>query len=837
MAKAKKPFGQAKPEAEGEQPKKDYMGKIEPCLIEKEAQESYLDYAMSVIIARALPDVRDGLKPVHRRILYAMWDVGLKPGAKFRKSATVVGEVLGKYHPHGDVAVYDSMVRMAQDFAMRYPLVWGQGNFGSMDGDSPAAMRYTEAKLAHIAEEMILDIEKETVNFIPNYDGSHKEPQVMPARLPNLLLNGTMGIAVGMATSIPPHNLSEICDGISHLIEHPDCDVEELVQFVKGPDFPTGGIIYDINAIKQTYATGKGSIVMRGKTEIMEDKAGHFKIIVSEIPFQVNKATLLEKIALLVKDKKIEGIKDLRDESNKEGVRIVIELKKDSYPKKILNQLFDLTQLQDSFHVNMLALVDGIQPKVLNLKMILEYYLAHRKEVIRRRTEFELKKAKERAHILKGLKIAVDNIDAVIKLIKKSKDKDEARVNLMQRFKLTEVQAVAILEMKLQQLANLERMRIEEELKEKMALIKELETILASPKRILGLIKKDIDGLKEKYGDERKTQIIAHAVKDFSVEDLIPDEATIIVVTADGYIKRLSPETFRTQSRGGKGVMGLTTKEEDTVEHLISTTTHLDLLFFTTRGRVFQLKAYDVPAASRTSKGQAIVNFLQLAPEEKISAILSAKELGEGDFKYLVMVTREGVIKKVELKDFENVRRSGLISIKLHDGDRLEWVKPSTGNDEIILITAQGQAIRFKEKNVRPMGRAASGVRGVRIKGKDSVVGMDVIDPNLISKNLLELLVVMENGFGKRTNLKNYKVQGRGGSGIKTAKVTPKTGKIISAQVASSKDERDLIIISKFGQVIRMPFKSISTLGRATQGVRLMRFKETEDRAASVTFV
>ncbi|MFA5129044.1 MAG: DNA gyrase subunit A [Patescibacteria group bacterium] len=820
-----------------EKPLSVATGKVLPCSIEKEAQESYLDYAMSVIISRALPDVRDGLKPVHRRILYAMWDVGLKPGAKFRKSATVVGEVLGKYHPHGDVAVYDSMVRMAQDFAMRYPLVWGQGNFGSMDGDAPAAMRYTEAKLARISEEILFDIEKDTVNFTPNYDGSHKEPQVMPARLPNLLLNGTMGIAVGMATSIPPHNLSEICDGIIHLIEHPDCDVEELCEFVKGPDFPTGGIIYDIGAIKQTYATGKGPIVMRAKTEIVEDKAGQFKIIVSEVPFQVNKATLLEKIATLVKDKKIEGIKDLRDESNKEGVRVVIELKKDSYPKKILNQLFDMTQLQDSFHVNMLALVDGIQPKVLNLKMILEYYLAHRKEVVRRRTEFELNRAKDRAHILKGLKIALDNIDAVIKLIKKSKDKEEAKVNLMKQFKLTEIQAVAILEMKLQQLANLERTKIEQELKEKLALIKELEEILASPKRILSLIKKDVLELKTNYGDERKTQIVAHAVKDFRVEDLIPNESTIIVVTADGYIKRLPPETFRTQSRGGKGVMGLMTKEEDTVEHLISTTTHLDLLFFTTRGRVFQLKAYDVPAASRTSKGQAIVNFLQLAPEEKISAILSVKELGEGDFKYLVMVTRAGIIKKVELKDFENVRRSGLIAIKLKDGDRLEWVKPSSGNDEIILITAIGQAIRFKEKNVRPMGRAATGVRGIRLKGKDEVIGMDVIDPSLVSKNLLDLFVLMENGFGKRTNLKNYKIQGRGGSGVKTAKTTPKTGKIISAEITSNKDERDLIIISKFGQVIRLPFKSVSTLGRATQGVRLMRFKEADDRAASVTLV
>lgn len=832
MAKGKK-----EKEIQSEEPGQEVAHKVEIRNIEKEVQESYLDYAMSVIISRALPDVRDGLKPVHRKILYAMWDVGLKPGAKFRKSATVVGEVLGKYHPHGDVAVYDSMVRMAQDFAMRYPLVWGQGNFGSMDGDAPAAMRYTEAKLTKISEELLMDIEKDTVNFVPNYDGSHKEPQVMPARLPNLLLNGTMGIAVGMATNIPPHNLSEICDGINHIIENPDCDVEELSQFVKGPDFPTGGIIYDIAAIKQTYATGKGGIVMRAKTEIIEDKAGQFKIIVSEIPYQVNKATLLEKIATLVKDKKIEGIRDLRDESNKDGVRIVVELKKDSYPKKILNQLFDLTPLQDSFHVNMLALVDGIQPKVLNLKMILEYYLAHRKEVVRRRTEFELNRAKDRAHILKGLKIALDNIDAVIKLIKKSKDKEEARVNLMKQFKLTEIQAVAILEMKLQQLANLERTRIEQELKEKMALIKELEEILASPKRILGLIKKDISELKANYGDERKTQIVAHAVKDFSVEDLIPNESTIVLVTADGYIKRLAPETFRTQSRGGKGVMGLTTKEEDTVEHLISTTTHSDLLFFTTRGRVFQLKAYDVPAASRTSKGQAIVNFLQLAPEEKISSILSMKELGEGDFKYLVMVTRAGCIKKVALTDFENVRRSGLIAIKLKDGDHLEWVKPSTGNDEIILVTALGQAIRFKEKNVRPMGRAATGVRGIRLKGKDEVIGMDVIDPTLITKNLLDLIVVMENGFGKRTNLKNYKVQGRGGSGVKTAKVTPKTGKIISAQVASSKDERDLIIISKFGQVIRLPFKSVSTLGRATQGVRLMRFKETDDRAASVTLV
>lgn len=812
------------------------IGRIEPCSITDEAQESYLDYAMSVIVARALPDVRDGLKPVHRRILYGMWNMGLKSGAKFRKSATVVGEVLGKYHPHGDVAVYDAMVRMAQDFAMRHPLVWGQGNFGSMDGDSPAAMRYTECKLTPIAEEMLLDIEKETVNFVPNYDGTQHEPQVLPAKLPNLLLNGSMGIAVGMATNIPPHNLSELCDGIVYLIEHPDCDIDDLVQFIKGPDFPTGGIIYDINEIKRAYATGKGSIVMRAKTEIVEDK-GCFKIIISEIPFQINKASLLEKIAELVREKKIEGIRDLKDESSKEGVRVVIELKKDSYPKKILNRLFDLTPLQSTFHVNTLALVDGIQPKVLNLKGILEQYIDHRREVVRRRCEYDLARARERAHILKGLKIAVDNIDAVIKLIKKSRDREEAKVNLIKKFKLTEIQAVAILEMKLQQLANLERLKIEQELKEKLALIRELEAILASPKKILAIIKKETEELKTKYAEPRRTQIVAHGIKEFSAEDLIPNEPTIIMITRDGYIKRLSPQIFRTQTRGGKGVIGLTTKEEDVVLHLLATTTWSDLLFFTTRGRVFQLKAYDIPLASRTAKGQAIVNFLQLESDEKVSAVLSLTLLEEEKCKYLVMVTKNGIIKKVDISDFANVRRSGLIAIKLKKNDYLEWVKPSGGTDDIILVTANGQAIRFKEKNVRVMGRVATGVRGIRLKNGDIVVGMDVISSSLVAKNLFDLLVVTENGFGKRSSLKNYKVQGRGGSGIKTAKVTEKTGKIIYAQVVSSHDERDLVIISRFGQVIRLPFKSVSVLGRATQGVRLMRFKEKDDAAASVTLV
>lgn len=807
------------------------IGKVESRPIVEEMEESYLDYAMSVIVARALPDVRDGLKPVHRRILYAMHAMGLRPSAKFRKSATVVGEVLGKYHPHGDVAVYDSMVRMAQDFAMRYPLIAGQGNFGSMDGDSAAAMRYTEAKLAPIAETALADIEKDTVDFAQNYDGTQKEPRVLPSKLPNLLLNGSMGIAVGMATNIPPHNLGEICAAIAHLIENPDCTVDELLKIVPGPDFPTGGLIYNTEDIKQVYATGRGSIVMRARAEIVDVT----KIIVTEIPYNVNKADLLTRIADLVRDKKLEGIRDLRDESNKDGVRIVIELKKDAYPKKVLNQLYDSTSLQDSFHVNLLALVDGIQPRLLTLKDVLEEYLKHRKEVVRRRTAFELARAKERAHILEGLKIAMLNIDRVIATIKKSRDRDEAKVNLINKFKLTEAQAIAILEMRLQSLASLERLKVETELKEKQALIKDLEAILASAKKILGVIKSEIEELLKTYGDKRRTEIIPHPVKEFRAEDLIPDEPTIVMVTADGYIKRLPPETFRRQARGGKGVLGLATKEEDIVEHLFTTTTHADLLFFTSRGRVFKLKAYEVPQATRTAKGQAVVNFLELAPGEKVSTVLSLKELG--DFKYLVMATSNGLIKKVKLSDFEVVRRSGLIAIKLKPGDRLEWIHPSTGKDEIMLISAQGQCIRFKEEDVRPMGRVAAGVRGIRLRGSDHVVGMDVLESRLVEKNMMELFVLMENGYGKRTNVKSYKLQRRGGSGVKTAKVTAKTGKIVGAFIANTKDERDLIVISEKGQVLRTPFRSISTLGRATQGVRVMRFKAVGDKVASVTFV
>ena len=809
---------------------------IEPREIVQEMRESYLDYAMSVIVSRALPDVRDGLKPVHRRILYAMWDIGLKPSAKFRKSATVVGEVLGKYHPHGDVAVYDSMVCLAQDFSMRYPLVHGQGNFGSMDGDSAAAMRYTEAKLAPIAEQLLLDLEKNTVNFIPNYDGTQQEPRVLPARLPNLLLNGSLGIAVGMATSIPPHNLGEVVDGICHLIDHPQADLDDLMAYVKGPDFPTGASIFNLQDIKQAYATGKGSIVMRADAEIVENKNG-FQIIVSSVPYQVNKSALIERMAELVKDKKIEGIKDIRDESAKGEVRVVIELKKDTYPKKILNQLYKQTTLQGSFHVNMLALVDGIQPRVLTLKMILEEYIKHQQEIISRRTKFDLEKAKARAHVLAGLMLALSKIDAVIKTIKESKDKDQAKLNLMRKFKLTEIQAVAILEMKLQQLANLEQLKIETELKEKRNLIKELESILKSPQRILNIIKEELKAIKEKYGNPRKTKIFKNAVDKFSQEDLIPDENVIVVITKDGYIKRLAPDTFKTQARGGKGVAGVTTKEEDTVESLFATTTHKDLLFFTTRGRVFQLKAYEIPVASRTAKGQAIVNFLQLAPGEKVSAVLSLADLSS--YKFLVMATRGGTIKKVALDQFDNVRRSGLITIKLKNEDVLEWVKPSTGKDEIVLTSAVGQAIRFKETNLRSMGRTAGGVRGIRLKKNSDVIGMDVVNTN---NNKGFVFALSANGTGKLTSLKNYKVQGRGGSGVKTIKLTAKTGQLASAFIIDPANlpegtNGDLLIISGKGQVIRLPLKSVPRLGRDTQGVRLMRLKEAGDEVASVTLM
>lgn len=814
------------------------FGIIEPRPIVDEMRKSYLDYAMSVIVGRALPDVRDGLKPVHRRILYAMWDIGLKAGARFRKSATVVGEVLGKYHPHGDTAVYDSMVRMAQDFSMRAPLVNGQGNFGSMDGDNAAAMRYTEAKLSAIAEEMLFDIDKNTVDFIPNFDGSHKEPRVMPSKLPNLLLNGSMGIAVGMATEIPPHNLRELIEAVIHLIDNPEASVEDLMQFIKGPDFPTGGIIYNQKDILQAYATGKGGIVVRGRAEIEESKGGAFQIIITEIPFQVNKSALVEKIAMLVKDKKLEGIRDLRDESDREGVRVVVDLKKDAYPKKVLNSIYKQTSLQTAFHVNMLALVDGIQPKVLTLKMILEEYIKHREAVIKRRTQFDLDKARERAHILDGLAIALNNIDAVIKTIKASKDKEVAKVNLIKMFKLTERQAVAILEMRLSSLANLERLKIENELKEKRALIKELEAILKSGGKIKSIIKDEIKALSDKFGNDRRTEVVAHGAKEFSTEDLVPNEEAMVLMTRDGYIKRLSPDTFKSQARGGKGVIGLTTKEEDSVEFMFTTMTHADILFFTTKGRIFQLKAYEIPVAARTAKGQAIVNFLQLPGGEKVTSILPLDKISR--IKYLFFATEKGLVKKVETEAFKNVRRSGLIAIKVKDDDKLIWVKPTAGDDHILLITAQGQAIRFKETDVRDMGRNATGVRGIRLKKQgDAVIGMGVIKTDKEKMKKYQVLSVMEQGFGKRTDLSNYKTQGRGGSGVKTAKVTGKTGKLTNAFIVNTETmaEKDLIIISENGQVIRLPFKSVKESGRDTQGVHLMRFKESDDKVAGVTWV
>ncbi len=808
---------------------------VVPQSLVEEMQTSYLDYAMSVIIGRALPDIRDGLKPVHRRILYSMWQTGLRSSSKFKKCAAVVGDVLGKYHPHGDTAVYDSLVRMAQDFSMRNPLIRGQGNFGSLDGDRAAAYRYTEAKLEQISEELLLDIEKGTVDFIPNFDGTHKEPKVLPAKLPNLLINGTVGIAVGMASNIPPHNLTEVTNAILHLIQNKDATMDELSDIVLGPDFPTGAIAYNSKDMKQAFATGRGGVVVRAKTEIVEDKKGNWRIIVSEIPYQVNKSNLLMKIAQNVRDKKIEGIRDLRDESSKGEVRIVIELKKDAYPKKVLNRLYQTSQLQEAVHYNMLALVDnGTQPRTLSLKMILEEYIKHRREVVRRRTEFELEKAQDRAHILEGLSIAILKIDEIIKTIKKSKDKDEARLNLIAKFKLSERQAVAILDMRLQQLANLETMRVETEYNEKLAIIKALQAILGSEKKMMSVIAQEVEELRDKYGSPRRTQIIKHGVKEFSIEDVVPDTQTVVMITKAGYIKRIPPDTFKLQHRGGKGVSGLTTKEDDVVEQVFSTTTHKDLLFFTTRGRVFRLKAYDVPEASRTAKGQAIVNFLQLAPGETVSASFSMGDMEK--MKYLLMVTTKGTAKKVDLDQFENIRRSGLIAIKLNDGDSLEWVRPTSGKDEVVLVSRLGQAIRFKESDIRPMGRTATGVRGMKFKAVDQIVGMAVVS-SAGAKNGEQLLVVMHNGYGKRSPLKEYKVQKRGGSGIKTANITKKTGEIVSAYMVTGDDAGHLFVMTEAGQVLRSTLKSISVLGRATQGVRIMRFKKPGDTVASVALI
>ncbi|MEA2006811.1 MAG: DNA gyrase subunit A [Patescibacteria group bacterium] len=804
------------------------IGKIEKRPITQEMEESYLSYAMSVIVQRALPDVRDGLKPVHRRILYAMWRLGLKHTAKFRKSATVVGEVLGKYHPHGDSAVYYAMVRMAQDFSLRDMLVEGQGNFGSMDGDNPAAMRYTEARLRALAEEMLFDIDKETVDFVDNYDGTRKEPSFLPAKFPQLLLNGTVGIAVGMATNIPPHNLSELVDGIVAYIENKEITIEELVEFIKAPDFPTGGTLYNQKDIVEAYRTGRGGLVTRAKTDIVESKRGLFQIVITEITYQTNKSTLVSKIADLVKDGKIMGIKDLRDESDKDGVRIVIDLKKDAFPKKILNKLYTSTELQKTFHLNMLALVEGIEPRILNLKSIIEQFVSHRQNIVTRRTKFELNKAKARAHILEGLKKALDHINKVISTIKKSPTKEEAHNNLIKNFSLSDLQTEAILEMKLQTLAGLERKKIEDELEEKKKLIKKLEDILKSPKKILNIIKKELFELQEKYGTPRKTAIIKGAVGDFSQEDLIANEEAIISLTEDGYIKRLPCGTFRTQKRGGTGVIGSSIKKGDAVDKVLSSMTHDMLFLFTNTGKVFSLKTYEIPTSSRTAKGQAIVNFLQIAPSEKITSILTIPK--DSKARYMVMQTVNGTIKKTPLEDFEKVRRSGLIAIRLQKDDSLGWVETTSSKDDLIIATKNGQSIRFKESQVRQMGRAAAGVRAIRLKNDDFVISMSVIR-NSYKKP--ELLVISEKGYGKRTSLKKYKVQSRGGSGIKTANITSKTGGLISAHVTEDVSGTDLIASSNKGQIIRTTVKDISILGRSTQGVKIMRLKSGEKVAAT----
>ncbi len=804
---------------------------IKPRGITNEMEESYLSYAMSVIVSRALPDVRDGLKPVQRRILYAMWNLGLKHSAKYRKSATVVGEVLGKYHPHGDSAVYETMVRMAQHFSLRYPLVNGQGNFGSMDGDSAAAMRYTEAKMAAISEEMLLDIKKRTVNWMDNYDSTRKEPVYLPAKLPQLLLNGSMGIAVGMATNIPPHNLNELVDGISYLIDNPGASIEKLLEFIKGPDFPTGGYLYNQKDIVEAYTAGRGGMVTRAKADIVEKKSNQFEIIISEVTYQTNKASLIQKIAALVKNDKLEGIKDIRDESDKDGVRIVIILKKDAYPKKVLNKLYKSTELQRTYHLNTLALVNGIEPRVLNLKSILEEYVEHRKKVVTRRTQFELDKAKARAHILEGLKKALDHINEIIKTIKRSPTKEKAHLNLVKNFKLSDKQAEAILEMKLQTLAGLERKKIEDELEEKRKLIKKLENILKSPKKILDIIKKELAELKEKYGDERKTKISKKAVGEFSQEDLVANEETIISITEDGYIKRVAENTYRSQKRGGKGVIGGSVKEGDEVDKVVTAMTHDNLLFFTNTGKVFQMKVYEIPLSSRTAKGNAIVNFLQIGPKEKITSLLAVSS--EAQAKYLVMQTAKGKIKKTPLKEFDNVRRSGLIAINLSSEDSLGWVNTTAGSDEIMIVTAKGQSIRFLEKNVRPMGRSAAGVKAIRLKKEDQVVSMSIIRKEIIKD--CQILIITEKGYGKRTDISKYKKQSRGGSGIKTANLTAKTGQITSSHIIEKEmiEKKDLIVSSSKGQIIRTALEDISLLGRATQGVRIMNLKNEEKLAAT----
>ena len=804
------------------------MGNIELADIVVEMENAYIDYSMSVIIDRALPDVRDGLKPVHRRILYAMHELGLRPEAKFSKSAKIVGDVLGKYHPHGDTAVYDSMVRMAQEFSYRYPLVKGQGNFGSMDGDSAAAMRYTEAKMDKITREMLSDIDKNTVNFVPNYDGSRNEPSVLPARVPNLLINGGTGIAVGMATNIPPHNLKEVVGATIALIENPEITIEELLKFVKGPDFPTGGELYNIDNIRQVYATGRGPLVTRAKAEIVErgKKGNAFDIIVSEMTYQTNKATLIEKMANLVRDKKLDGIKDIRDESS-DKVRVVIELKSDAYPQKVLNKLYKLTDLQKTYHVNMLALCDGIEPKTLSLKQALQYYIAHRKEVVIRKTEFELQQAKDRAHILEGLKKALDFIDEVISIIRGSESKEIAKVNLIKRFEFSQVQAQAILDMRLQTLAGLERQKILDELAQLVLLIQELEAILASEERIFGIIKTDLQEVSDQYGDDRKTRVFKDDLGDFKETDFIPNEDTIIILTKDGYIKRVDPKEYRSQRRGGVGISGVKTREDDAVSIFLHTTTHAKLLFFTNNGRVLKMKAYEIPQGSRIAKGQSIVNFLELSKQEQIQSILPTEDSPNS---FISIVTKLGIIKKSAMSVYANVRKGGIIAINLKDNDTLIQATVTCQDDDIILFTTQGKAIRFAQEELRPMGRTAAGVKAMTLKSDDTVLAMQTIRSG---DEQGWLVIATSYGYGKKSKLSHYKVQKRGGSGVKVSKITTKTGPVIGAQVVTP-ESKELIAISLGGNIIKLNIqKDIPTLSRDTQGVKIMRLAK-DDSIASI---
>lgn len=801
---------------------------VEHRSVEDVMEDSYLRYSMSVIVARALPDVRDGLKPVHRRILYSMEKNGWRPSSKFVKSARIIGDVMGKYHPHGDSSIYDSMVRLAQDWSTRYLLVTGQGNFGSMDGDPPAAHRYTEAKMNRHAEELLADIDKDTVEFRENFDGSEQEPTVLPAKFPNLLLNGQMGIAVGMATSIPPHNLTEISNAIVHLIDNPEATVDNLLEFVQGPDFPTGAMIFGKESLRTAYATGRGGIVVRGVANIEErSKKGTHRIVITEVPYGINKATLLEKIADLVKEKKIVGVSDLRDESARGKVRVVVDLKKDAYPKKILNQLYKLTSLQSSFHFNMLALIDGIQPRVLGLVDILQEYVKHRQVVVRRRTEYELRKAEARAHILEGLSIALDHIDEVISIIRASQTTDEAQVNLIKRFKLSEIQAKAILAMQLRALAGLERKKIEDELTELRKLISELRTILADEKLVLGIIKTEVIEMRDKYGDERRTKVIAQELGKFSDEELIPDEQIVVTLTSANYIKRSPEAEYKKQGRGGKGRRGMSTREEDIIEHVVIASTHDYLLFFTNKGRVFRLKAYEVPTTGLNAKGVAIVNLLQLQPEEKVSSVIRVSRAEEKG--YLFMCTIRGVVKKTAYEHYKNVRNSGLIAINLDEGDELKWIAMSTGENEVLISSSHGQAMRFHEKGVRPMGRVSRGVRGIRLRPNDYVIGMDLIMEDS------SIFVISELGYGKRTKVAQFTAHTRGGVGIRSAVVNDKTGKLIGVATLTT-DFHEVIIISLQGQTIRLGLKDIPELGRATQGVRIMRLNK-EDKVVSMTLV